>query len=91
VVDVVALEELEVTGGGMAKGLLLAIIDRFGRAAEFLAAARADFDKNEDIFATADEIDLTARRGVVAGEDAITVTAQERGGDPLAIGADLNG
>ena len=73
----------------MAKGVFLALVDRFRRTDEIASGAGLDLDKNQDVVMTADEVDLAAGHFVIAGQDAITMTAQEAGRDALTISPDL--
>lgn len=57
--DVLAVKKFEITAGGMAKSVLFAGVDGLRRSPEIGAGAGADFDKNQDIAATADQVDFT--------------------------------
>jgi len=76
-VDLRVVEELEVTPGGMAKGLLLGGVDRLHRSAKVLTGAGTDFNEDQDIPATADQVDFAPGGAIVAGEHPVTVTAQK--------------
>ena len=87
--DVVAIKEAEIAVGGEAKGFLLALVDRLGRAAETDIGAGADLDEDEDFSQAADEIDLALGGQEIPVEDAIAMAAEKGGGDPLTIIPDL--
>ncbi len=80
-----AIQKLEIFLGGEAERVLFAGVDRFHRAPEIYFSAGADFDEDENIAVTADEIDLALVGQVIAVKDAVTVAAEEGGGDPLTI------
>ena len=87
--DLRSVEEFEIAAGGMTKGLLLGGTDRLRRSAEIDLGAGLDFDKNQDIAVTADQVDLAPGRLVIAGEHPVAVAAQESRGYALTVGADL--
>src|SRR5277367_1246617 len=89
--DILLVEEFEVAAGGFAKGLLFALVDRLRRRDDIAIGAGFDFDKNQDVAVTADQVDLAARRFVIAGEHLVTVPSYESGRDALAVGADFRG
>jgi len=50
------------------QGLLLALVDGFGRADQIAPGAGFNFHKNQDIAMTADQVDLAIGDFVVAGQ-----------------------
>ena len=73
----------------MTKGLLLGGIDRLRRTDEVAPGAGFNFDKNQNITVTADQVDLAPCRFVIAGEHPVTVAAHESARHALTVGADL--
>jgi hypothetical protein len=83
--DILVVEELEIAVSGVAKGLLLALVNRLHRRDDIDSGAGLHLDKDEGVAVTADQVDLAARRFVIAGQDLVTVPAQESRRDPFTI------
>jgi hypothetical protein len=89
IMDIIPREQLKITACGMPKRLFLAGIDRLRWPAEKLAGPGADLHENEDLAATTDQVDLAARRQVIAGQHPVTMPTQENGSHALTIVPDL--
>jgi len=78
-------QQIEVAPGGMTKRFFFPGINRLGRPDEVDLRAGFDFDKDEKLAMTANEVDFTTRRFEIARQHPVTVTAQERARDALTI------
>ena len=82
-------QQIEVAPGGMTKRFFFPGINRLGRPDKVDLRAGFDFDEDEHIAVTANQVDLAARGFVITGQDLVAVTSDEGGGDPLTIIPDL--
>jgi hypothetical protein len=89
IINIIAVEKVEITVGGVAQGLLLGRVNRLGGLAEGGSGAGADLDKGEDFTVTTDEIDLAPLGLEIAIKHAVTLTATESRSDPLTVGANF--
>ena len=89
IIDVVALEEFQVTAGGVTEGFLLVGADGLDGATEVIAGAGADFDEDEGVLVATDQVDFAADDEVVFSEDFVAVASQKSRGNALTIVPDL--
>jgi len=87
--EIVTVEQFEIAVGGATKRFFLAGVDGISRSDDGVCGAGFDFDEDEHIAVTANQVDLAARGFVITGQDLVAVTSDEGGGDPLTIIPDL--
>jgi len=83
------IQKLQIALSGISKALFLVGIDGFDRTAKQLTGAGTDFNEDENVAMTADQVDLAACRAIIAVEDGVTLATQESGGNTFTIIPDL--
>ena len=87
--DIGPVEKLKITLGGVAQVFLLIEANGFNGVSENDTGASTYLDKNEDILITADQVDFTPRRAIIAVKNAIAISAKKGCRHPLTVVPDL--